>query len=77
MAAARYRRAPNKSDLGRILTGLDRMHEAAEAARYCAELKIREALPALERYLDERVEHYAAQSVRRSYERLLATLRGG
>lgn len=72
VAAARYRLEPNDSDLGRILTGLDRFHEPDEAARYCYELKIRGALPALETFLQERKDHYAAKTVARYAELLKA-----
>ncbi|MHC4932263.1 MAG: hypothetical protein ACYTGV_08750 [Planctomycetota bacterium] len=71
VAAALLRTMPTDEALkGRILAGLDREHEADEAARYCADLGIREGLPMMETFLDENRKHYAAPSVRRELERL-------
>ncbi|MHC4222894.1 MAG: hypothetical protein ACYSX0_21675 [Planctomycetota bacterium] len=71
VAAARLRAAPDQEAAkGRILAGLDREHEADEAARYCADLGIREGLPMMETFLDDNRKHYSVPSVRRELERL-------
>jgi hypothetical protein len=70
LAAARYRAAPTDDLRGRILLGIGSEHETDDAARYCAELKIREAIPELEAFLLRNATHYAAQDVRASLETL-------
>jgi len=64
IAAARYRVEPSEAPLGRLLQGLDRPHEADDAARYLAELNVREAAPALETFLEKNPDHYAVSAVR-------------
>ncbi len=63
LAAARYAREPSESLRGRILTGLDELHEADDAARYCAELGIREALPLIDAFLARHEGHYAKEQL--------------
>jgi len=70
LAAARYRVAPSEALLGRLLQGLGRPHEADDAARYCADLDVREAIPELERFISGQKDHYAAALVREAYDRL-------
>lgn len=63
LSAARYAREPSESLRGRILTGLDDLHEADDAARYCAELGIREALPLIDAFLARHKDHYAKEQL--------------
>jgi len=51
IAAARFELTPDDDSRGRILNGLEEDLEIDEAARYCAELGIVEARPALEEFL--------------------------
>jgi hypothetical protein len=64
LAAARYARAPSEALKGRLLAGLDRLHEADDAGRYCLELDLFEAIPQLERFLAAHKDHYAAGEIR-------------
>jgi len=70
LAAARHARAPSESLRGRILTGLDHLHEADDAARYCAELGIREAVPLIEAFLVQQKDHYARAELRAAADAL-------
>jgi tetratricopeptide (TPR) repeat protein len=63
LAAARYGREPSESLRGRILTGLDHFHEADDAARYCVELGLREALPLIDGFLARYKDHYAKEQL--------------
>ncbi|MHC4816440.1 MAG: hypothetical protein ACYTF8_00070 [Planctomycetota bacterium] len=73
LAAARHAREPSESLRGRLLTGLDHPHEADDAARYCAELGIREAVPLIEAFLAERKDHYARAELRAAADALRGT----
>ena len=73
LAAARYEAAPDETTKGRLLNGLSNEAELDEAARYCAELKITEAMPALERFLrefGEKKDHPARDVVTRAHRDL-------
>ncbi|MHC4972301.1 MAG: hypothetical protein ACYTG3_08210 [Planctomycetota bacterium] len=70
LAAARYAREPSESLRGRILTGLDHFHEADDAARYCAELGLREALPLIDAFLARHKDHYAKDQLMAAREAL-------
>jgi hypothetical protein len=69
IAAASYRAAPSEALRGRLLQGLGHPHEADDAARYLAELGVREAIPALEQFLEDNPDHYAAPAVRAALKR--------
>jgi hypothetical protein len=70
LAAARYRAEPSEALRGRLLQGLGHPHEADDAARYLADLGVREALPDLERFLAEKNDHYAVPAVKAAHDRL-------
>jgi len=70
LAAARYARTPSEALRGRILTGLDHFHEADDAARYCRELNLREALPLIEAFLVQHKDHYAREELRAAADAL-------
>lgn len=70
VAAARYRAAKAEPDKGRILAGLERPFEAHEAAGYCAELGIRDAIPLLEASLNRDPNQVAAPDLRLALGRL-------
>jgi hypothetical protein len=71
VAAARYRNDPtNRDALQRILAGFDNPHEADDAANYAAELKIRAALGAIDTFLSENADHYAAADIKAARQRL-------
>lgn len=70
LAAARYRTTPTDDLRGRILTAIGEEHETDDAARYCVELGIREAIPGLEAFLLKHADHYAATDIRASLEAL-------
>ena len=73
IAAARFERAPDDDSRGRILNGLEEELEIDEAARYCAELGIVEARPALEEFLrtyGEKRDHPARLVVEDALRRL-------
>ena len=72
LAAARYRGGATESLRGRILNGLQHEHEADEAARFCAELRIREAVPAMETFLARHPGHYATEEITAAILTLLA-----
>jgi hypothetical protein len=79
LAAARYELAPDDatrgSALGRLLNGLADTYEVDEAARYCVELKIAAALPAMESFLrkyGEKLDHPARLVVARAVTSLSA-----
>lgn len=71
IAAARYRAEPSEALRGRLLQGLGQPHEADDAARYLLELHVREAIPDLERFLEDKGDHYAAPVVRDAHDRLV------
>ncbi|HEX5138467.1 MAG TPA: hypothetical protein VFY93_15955 [Planctomycetota bacterium] len=64
LAAARYRSEPSEALKGRLLQGLGTPHEVDEAARYMTDLGIREAVPEIERFLEEHPDHYAVPLLR-------------
>jgi hypothetical protein len=70
LAAARYRSAPADADKGRILAGIDHPLEAHEAASYCAELGIRDAIPLLEAALKRDPNQAGAPDLRLALGRL-------
>jgi len=75
LAAARYEKAPDESTLGRLLNGLADDLEVDEAARYCAELRIAEARPAMDAFLaryGEKRDHPARLDVEHARKRLNA-----
>ena len=75
IAAARFERAPDDDSKGRILNGIEDTLEVDEAARYCAELGIAEARPALEKFLREhgtKRDHPAKPAVEDALRRLSA-----
>jgi len=53
LAAAAYEKTKSDDAKGRLLNGFSNDHEIDEAAAYCAELKIVEAVPAMEAFLAE------------------------
>jgi hypothetical protein len=71
LAAARYRAAPSEALRGRLLQGLGHPHEVDDAARYLADLGVREAIPDIERLLAEKPDHYAAAALRAARSRLV------
>jgi tetratricopeptide (TPR) repeat protein len=73
LAAARYRTEPSEALRGRLLQGLSSPHEADDAARYMADLGIREALPEMEHFLETRKDDYAAPLVQAAHDRLAAS----
>ncbi len=75
IAAARFELAPDDDSRGRILNGLEEDLEIDEAARYCAELGIVEARPALEKFLrtyGEKRDHAARLVVEAALRKLSA-----
>ena len=76
VAAARHRAAPTEATLGRLLNGLTHEHEADDAARYCADLGIEAAIPAIEGALAARKDHYASPVLTEALARLVARSRG-
>jgi len=73
LAAARYEQTPDESTLGRLLNGFANDLEIAEAARYCSELRIAEAGPAMDEFIrkyGEKRDHPARLVVERARERL-------
>jgi len=75
VAAARYEKAPDESTLGRLLNGFANDLEVDEAARYCAELRVAEAGPAIDAFLrkyGEKRDHPARLVVERAKQRLSA-----
>ena len=71
LAAARYRAEPSEALRGRLLQGLGQPHEADDAARYLADLNVREAIPDLERFLADKPDDYAAPLVKAAHDRLV------
>lgn len=59
IAAARYRSEPSEELKGRLLQGLGRPHEVDDAARYLMDLGVREAVPEIERFVEDHPDHYA------------------
>jgi len=72
VAAGRFRAKPEEALKGRILRFLETEHEADDAARYCADLGIREAIPAIEEATNLRRDHYTAGALRSALADLAA-----
>lgn len=70
LAAAKYRAAPDDATRGRILNMLEDDYLADDAAAYCVELKIREAVPLLDEALARRRDHYLAEPLREALDAL-------
>jgi hypothetical protein len=73
LAAARYEATKDDAHKGRLLNGFSSDLEIDEAARYCADLGIKEALPAMESFLrefGEKKDHAARLVVVRELNRL-------
>jgi hypothetical protein len=73
VAAARYEKGKDENSLGRLLNGFANDLEIDEAARYCAELGIREAIPPMQVFLQEfgeKKDHPARRVVERELARL-------
>jgi hypothetical protein len=73
LAAARYEATRDDALKGRLLNGFSSDLEIDEAARYCADLGIKEALPAMESFLrefGEKKDHAARLVVVRELNRL-------
>ena len=56
---------------------LARIKNTTAAARYCADLEIREAAGAMEDFLEAKPGHFSEKEVLRQLDRLRASLRGG
>jgi len=76
-AAAQYRAEATDRLEGRVLSGIGRPHETDDAARYCVDLDIREAIPSLESFLAANPDHYAAGAAKAALETLVRRTRGG
>ena len=67
VAAARYRKEPTEALKGRIFTALEDEHQADDAAAYCVELGLRDALPLIEAQAGKRKDHYSGPLLAKAY----------
>ena len=75
IAAARYEKAPDESTLGLLLNAFGNDLDVDDAARYCAELRIAAAVPAMDTFLrkyDDKRDHPARLDVERARQQLNA-----